>query len=171
MKARSGSPGALSGTGGIQLLEDAHCKRIQVEGKVKETCKDGFSVEAMRRKAFYPGTQMDVKFVETPENCLGETLLFSIARTENHGRNIFLSMRKLLEQVQQKARKNFFNSLTVGTVLTGTLTWLKSYGAFLELIAGVVGMLHISEPTWSRVRNPKEIVKSGDTVQGLSNNY
>jgi small subunit ribosomal protein S1 len=68
-----------------------------VEGKVKETCKGAFSVEAMKRKALYPASQMDVKFVETPENCVGETLLFSIARAGNNGHNMFLSMRNLVE--------------------------------------------------------------------------
>jgi len=156
---------ALSGIGGIQLLEDAHCNRIPVEGKVKETCKGGFSVEAMKRRAFYPVSQMDVKFVETPENYVGEILLFFIARTEDNSGNIFLSRRKLLEQVQQKARKNFSNSLTVGTVLTGTVIRLMPYGAFVELIPGVEGMVHISELSWSRIENPEEVVRSGDTGQ------
>ena len=65
---------------------------------------------------------------------------FSIARAENNGGDIFLSGRKLLEQVQQKARKNFSNSLTVGTVLMGTVTRLMPYRAFVELIPGVDGM-------------------------------
>jgi len=90
---------------------------------------------------------------------------FSIARAENNGRNIFLSRRKLLEQVQQKAKKNFSNSLTVGTVLTGTVTRLMPYGAFVELIPGVDGMVHISELSWSRIENPEEVFRSGDTVQ------
>ena len=95
---------------------------------------------------------------------------FSIARAENNGRNIFLSRRKLLEQVQQKARKNFSNSLTVGTVLT-TVTRLMPYGAFVELIPGVDRIVHISELSWSRIEKSEEVVRSGDTVQSLSNNY
>jgi len=90
---------------------------------------------------------------------------FSIARTEDNSHNIFLSRRKLLEQEQQKARKNFSNSLTVGTVLTGTVTRLMPYGAFVELIPGVEGMVHISELSWSRIENPEEVVRPGDTVQ------
>jgi small subunit ribosomal protein S1 len=64
---------------------------------------------------------------------------FSIARTEDNGRNIFLSRRKLLEQVQQKARKKSSNSLTVRTVVTGTVTRLMPCGAFVELIPVVEG--------------------------------
>jgi len=90
---------------------------------------------------------------------------FSIARAENNGRNIFLSRRKLLGQEQQKARNNFSKSLTVGTVLTGTVTRFMPYGALVELIPGVEGMVHISELSWSRIENPEEVVRSGDTVQ------
>jgi len=96
---------------------------------------------------------------------------FSIARAENNGCNIFLSRRKLLEQVQQKVRKNFSNSLTVGTVVTGTVTRLMPCGAFVELIPGVVGMVHISELSWSRIENSEEVFRAGDKVQSLSNNY
>ena len=64
---------------------------------------------------------------------------FSFARAENNGRNIYLSRHKLLEQVQQKARKKFSNSLTVGTVVTGTVTCLMPCGAFIELIPVVEG--------------------------------
>jgi small subunit ribosomal protein S1 len=96
---------------------------------------------------------------------------FSIARAENNGHNIFLSRRKLLEQVQQKVKKKFPNSLTVGTVFTGTVTCLMPYCAFVELISGVDEMVHISELSWSRIENSEEVVRSGDTAQSLSNNY
>lgn len=64
---------------------------------------------------------------------------FSIVRAEDNVRNIYLSRHKLLGKVAQKARKKFSNSLTVGTVFTGTVTCLMPCGAFLELIPVVEG--------------------------------
>jgi ribosomal protein S1 len=64
---------------------------------------------------------------------------FSFARAEDNGRNIYLSRHKLLGKVEQKARKKFSNSLTVGTVVTGTVTCLMPCGAFIELIPVVAG--------------------------------
>jgi ribosomal protein S1 len=66
--------------------------------------------------------------------------------------------------VQQKARKNFSNSITVGTALTGTVTRLRPYGALVGLISGVDGMVHISELTSSLIDDSEEVVRSGDTV-------
>ena len=57
---------------------------------------------------------------------------FYIARAEDNGRNIYLSRHKLLGKVAQKARKEFSNSLTLGTVVTGTVTCLMPCGAFVE---------------------------------------
>jgi small subunit ribosomal protein S1 len=156
---------ALSGVGGLQLLTDAFRNRIPVEGRVTETCKGGFRVAVMQRTAFCPISQMDVKFVDTPENYVGETLLFVITQFEDKGRNIVLSRRKILEHEQRKAREAFFTTLTTGTVLTGIVTRLMPYGAFVELIPGLEGMVHISELSWSRVEKPEEAVRPGDRVQ------
>lgn len=156
---------ALSGIGGLQLLTDAFRNRIPVEGRVTETCKGGFRVAVMQRTAFCPISQMDVKYVDTPENYVGETLLFNITQFEDRGRNIVLSRRKLLEREQKKAREAFFTTLTTGTVLTGTVTRLMPYGAFVELIPGLEGMVHISELSWSRVEKPEEAIRPGDRVQ------
>jgi small subunit ribosomal protein S1 len=156
---------ALSGIGGLQLLTDAFRNRIPVEGRVTETCKGGFRVAVMQRTAFCPISQIDVKYVDTPENYVGETLLFNITQFEDKGRNIVLSRRKLLESEQKKAREAFFTTLTTGTVLTGTVTRLMPYGAFVELIPGLEGMVHISELSWSRVEKPEEATRPGDRVQ------
>jgi small subunit ribosomal protein S1 len=156
---------ALSGIGSLQLLTDAFRNRIPVEGRVTEICRGGFRVTVMQRTAFCPISQMDVKFVDTPENFVGETLLFMITQFEDKGRNIVLSRRKILENEQQKAREDFFTTLTTGVVLTGTVTRLMPYGAFVELIPGLEGMVHISELSWSRVEKPEETVRPGDRVQ------
>jgi small subunit ribosomal protein S1 len=156
---------ALSGIGGRQLLQDAFRNRIPVEGRISEVCKGGFSVEVMKQRAFCPLSQIDVKYVETPEDYVGQTYLFYLTQLEEKGRNIVLSRRKLLEQERQKAREDFIGALSTGMVLSGTVTRLMPYGAFVELIPGVEGMVHISELSWSRLENPAEIVSTGDHVQ------
>jgi small subunit ribosomal protein S1 len=156
---------ALSGIGGRQMLIDAFRNRIPVEGRVTGTCKGGFDVEVMKQRAFCPLSQMDVKYVEIPDDFVGQTHLFYISQFEEKGRNIVLSRRKLLEQERQKARQDFFGALSTGMVLSGTVSRLMPYGAFVELIPGVEGMVHISELSWSRIENPAETVNTGDRIQ------
>jgi small subunit ribosomal protein S1 len=156
---------ALSGIGGRQMLRDAYRNHIPVEGRVTGICKGGFNVEVMKHRAFCPLSQMDVKYVETPEDYVGQNHLFSISQFEEKGRNIVVSRRKLLEQERQQARQDFFDALSTGMVLSGTVSRLMPYGAFVELIPGVEGMVHISELSWSRVENPDEAVNTGDRVR------
>lgn len=156
---------AVSGVGDQRLLEDAFRNGIPVEGKVTEVCKGGFRVDVMKRKAFCPISQMDLRFVETPENYLGETYAFIIIQYEAKGRNIVLSRRNLLEREQQKIQAEFLATLESGAILAGTVTRLMPFGAFVELIPGLEGMVHISELSWSRIEAPESAVRVGEKVQ------
>jgi len=155
---------AVSGIGGIDLLMDAFEGEIPVEGKVKSLNKGGFEVEVVQRRAFCPISQIDLRYVEKPEEYVGETFQFLIAEFDEEGRNIVLSRRKLLDRELEKERKAFLEGLSVGAEIEGEVTQLMPYGAFVELGPGVEGMVHISELGWSRVENPDEILKTGDKV-------
>ena len=155
---------AISGIGGIELLQDAFASAIPVEGKVSATCKGGFHVEMLQQRAFCPISQIDVNFVETPEDYVGQTFQFLITQLEERGRNIVVSRRKLLAQAIEKEKEAFLGTLNKGDLLKGRVTRLMPYGAFVELTPGVEGMVHISELSWSRVQKPDEIVQVNDTV-------
>ncbi len=156
---------ALSGIGGLNMLEDAFNESLPVEGKVTEPCKGGFQVEIMQRRAFCPISQMDVTYVEKPEDYTGATFPFLITRFEENGRNIVVSRRKLLTMELEKTRAEFYKSLSEGDIYEGTVTRLMPYGAFVALSEGVEGMVHISEISWSRMETPEQALAIGDTVQ------
>jgi small subunit ribosomal protein S1 len=155
---------AISGAGKAALLEDAVQNRTPVEGKVTGVIKGGFTVDILGKRAFCPVSQMDVNYVETPEDFVGQTLRFLVTRFEENGRNIVISRRNLLQEERKAAQQAFFADVSVGDTLQGKVTRLMSFGAFIELTPGVEGMAHISELSWSRVDNPDEVVKPGDGV-------
>jgi len=155
---------AISGVGGIELLQDAYANAIPVEGKVSATCKGGFHVEILQRRTFCPISQMDVNFVETPESYVGQTFQFLIIQFEERGRNIVVSRRKLLAKAIEKEKTAFLSTLNKGDLLDGRVTRLMPYGVFVELTPGVEGMVHISELSWSRVEKPEDVVQVNDTV-------
>ncbi|MDD5673823.1 MAG: S1 RNA-binding domain-containing protein [Chitinivibrionales bacterium] len=70
-----------------------------------------------------------------------------------------------LKQVQDNPWTNITAKLAIGQPLEGTITRLASFGAFVELIPGIEGLIHVSEMSWQkRVNHPSEIVKPGDRV-------
>lgn len=155
---------ALSGIGGLAALEEAFENAVPVEGKVKGQVKGGYQVDIMQRRVFCPISQMDLKYIENPDDYVGETYQFLITQFEEDSGNIVLSRRALLDREQTKARRDFFEDIAIGAQVEGTVTKLMPYGAFVELFPGVEGMVHLSELSWSRVEKADEVLKKGDLV-------
>ncbi|WP_300668554.1 S1 RNA-binding domain-containing protein, partial [Desulfoluna sp.] len=154
----------MSGAGNLDLLFDVFSSGTPVEGKVNEQVKGGFSVALMGMRAFCPVSQIDTAFVEKGDEFIGKSFSFLVTRIEGNGKNIVISRRKLLEAELQEVRAAFLEGLSLGDTLEAKVIKLMPYGAFMELHAGVEGMVHISELSWSRVKTCEEAVKVGDTL-------
>lgn len=155
---------AISGAGGDHILEEAHAKAVPVEGKVKGVIKGGFEIEILKRRAFCPISQIELRYVSTPEDYVGQTFEFLITQFEEGGKNIVVSRRVLLEQEQQKNRETYVQTLVVGSTVQGRVTKLMPFGAFVELVPGVEGMIPISEMAWSRTEKVEDVMAVGDMV-------
>ncbi|MCF8110677.1 MAG: 30S ribosomal protein S1 [Desulfobacteraceae bacterium] len=156
---------AMDAQSGIHQLYEAHRSAIPVQGRVTETCKGGFRVAMAGKTAFCPVSQMDAVYVENPESYVGAEYEFLISRIEENGRNIVVSRRELLMRHMAEQKEQFLKNVSVGDIIEGKITRLMPYGAFVELIPGLEGMVHISELSWSRLEKPEDAVSAGDTVR------
>lgn len=57
------------------------------------------------------------------------------------------------------------NKYAIGTPVTGRVTKVENFGAFVEVEEGVEGLLPVSELSWQRIRHPSDVVKEGDTLR------
>lgn len=55
----------------------------------------------------------------------------------------------------------------IGTIVTGKITNLLPYGAFMELEAGIEGLIHVSEMSWKEIADPSEVLNRGDDVTAI----
>jgi small subunit ribosomal protein S1 len=56
--------------------------------------------------------------------------------------------------------------LQPGSKVSGRIVNVADYGAFMEVVPGVEGLIHVSEMSWSQhLRNPQDFIKQGDTVE------
>lgn len=156
---------AISGVGGLNQLKDACSQKIPVEGKVTATCKGGFEVEILKRRAFCPVSQLDLSYIESPEDYVGKVYSFLITRFEENGRNIVVSRRELLKKQQDAEQKEIYKKLTLDSEWDGRVTRLMPFGAFVDIGAGIEGMVHVSELSWSRVETPQDVVRIGDSLR------
>lgn len=153
------------GANSITELEYAVAHGLAVDGLVTEVIKGGFEVQLGGIRGFCPISQMDLRFVDQPELHLKQRYQFRITRLEG-GRhpNVVLSRRALLEEAARAEAEALRSRLAPGLVLTGTVTTLKPYGAFVDL-GGLQGMVHISELGFQRVEHPQDVLHEGQSVE------
>ncbi|AFD05803.1 30S ribosomal protein S1 [Solitalea canadensis] len=73
-----------------------------------------------------------------------------------------------LKQLQSHPWESLDTELQVGSKVKGKIVTVADYGAFLEIIPGVEGLIHVSEMSWSQhLRNPQEFMKVGDEVEAV----
>jgi small subunit ribosomal protein S1 len=144
-------------------LEDAFQSGLPVEGKVERAIKGGYEVRLGRQRAFCPISQIDVRGADASAH-EGQLYQFRIIEYKDGGSNIVVSRRALLEEEQQANAAEVRDKIVSGAVLTGRVASIREFGAFVDLGAGVQGLLHVSEMSWSRVSSPSEIVKAGEEI-------
>src|SRR5689334_19966452 len=144
-------------------LEDAFHSGLPVEGKVERAVKGGYEVRIARQRAFCPISQMDIVRTDAPAH-EGRVYEFRIIEYKEGGRNLVVSRRALLEEQQRASAADVRQSIVAGAVLSGRVTSVREFGAFIDLGGGVQGLLHVSEMGWSRVSDPSQVVKPGDEV-------
>jgi small subunit ribosomal protein S1 len=144
-------------------LEDAFQTGLPVEGKVERAVKGGYEVRIGRQRAFCPISQIDVRGADVSAH-EGHVYQFRIIEYKEGGSNLVVSRRTLLEDEQRANAAGVRQSIVAGAVITGRVTSVREFGAFVDLGAGVQGLLHVSEMAWSRVSDPSEVVKPGEEI-------
>ncbi|MDD5719308.1 MAG: S1 RNA-binding domain-containing protein [Candidatus Krumholzibacteria bacterium] len=153
-----------SGKAALQALQDACAAGAPIEGKVTSTNKGGFTVDLGGLRGFCPFSQMDLRRVENPQPFIGTNQRFKVLEISPDGRNIVLSRRALLQQEREEHAHLTRANLAPGAVLTGHVTRLMPYGAFID-IGGLEGLVHISQISHQRISDPSDLLRQGQEVQ------
>ena len=144
-------------------IEEAFRSGLAVEGKIEREIKGGYEVRIGGQRAFCPYSQIDIARAADSAQHLGRVYEFRIVEYGEGGRNIVVSRRALLEEQQRAAADAVRRSIVVDAVLTGRVVSVRDFGAFIDLGAGVQGLLHASEMGWSRV-DPAQVVETGQPI-------
>lgn len=144
-------------------LEDAFRSGLPVEGRIEKVVKGGYEVRIGRQRAFCPFSQIDIVRTEQQAH-EGRVYTFRIVEYKEGGRNIVLSRRALLEEQQRAEATEVRRSIVPDAVLQGRVTSVREFGAFVDLGAGVQGLLHVSEMGWSRVKDSLPTLQPGDEI-------
>jgi small subunit ribosomal protein S1 len=104
--------------------------------------------------------------ISKPEDVLtvGQELQVKILSIDPETQKISLGLKQLQSEPWVTAAER----LVAGQRITGTVTRLTDFGAFVEIEPGVEGLIHISEMSWGKkVRHPSDLLKQGERVDAV----
>lgn len=144
-------------------VEEKFTSGENVEGEVIEVVKGGLILDIGLR-GFLPASLVDLRRVKDLTAYLGQHLEARVIEMDRNRNNVVLSRRVVLEEGRKHERQNILAKLQKGQILTGTVSSIVDFGAFVDL-GGIDGLVHISELSWSHVNHPSEVVAVGDQVE------
>ena len=94
---------------------------------------------------------------------LGDEIVARVLKVDEDNRRVSLGLKQLGPDPWTTAAERY----APDTRVQGTVISLTTYGAFIEVEPGLEGLVHVSELSWRRVKHPRDILKQGQTVEGL----
>ncbi|CCO22691.1 30S ribosomal protein S1 [Maridesulfovibrio hydrothermalis] len=145
-----------------QLLETLEEEQT-VKGKVKNITEYGVFIDLGGLDGLLHITDMSWKRIKHPKEmvALGDELELKVLNFDKEGQKVSLGLKQLVPDPWEDISGKY----PEGAKYSGKVTNLADYGAFVELEAGVEGLVHISEMSWTRkLRHPSQMVRVGDEV-------
>jgi small subunit ribosomal protein S1 len=155
------------GADGASELAQAKEAGIPVMGTVTGVNKGGVDVDVAGVRAFCAISQLDDRYVEDAATYVGKKMEFRVTKYEagrGGNANVVVSRKALVAEENAARAVETRKHLSVGAVVSGTVTRLADFGAFVDL-GGLEGMLHISELGFGRVGHPNEVLSEGQRVE------
>ncbi|OGQ40155.1 MAG: hypothetical protein A3A85_01695 [Deltaproteobacteria bacterium RIFCSPLOWO2_01_FULL_42_9] len=144
-------------------IEEAYNTGKTIEGRILQKIKGGFSVDLHGITAFLPGSQVDTRLMNNPDKLLNSLCIFKVLQYDRRKPNIVVSRRAVLEEERERIKKDTVHVLEEGKIVEGIVKNTTNYGVFVDL-GGIDGLLHVSDISWGKIKNPADIFKVGDKI-------
>jgi small subunit ribosomal protein S1 len=134
-----------------------------VEGKISNIVDFGAFVDLDGIDGLIHISELSWSHVNHPSEILsiGDTVSVKVLDIDRDRQRISLG----LKQTQEDPWQRVVDTYNVGDELEGTVTKVVTFGAFVEILDGVEGLVHISELAQHHVENPRELIRPGDPVR------
>ena len=135
-----------------------------LEGVVTEVVRGGVIVVSNNARLFIPASLATANRNDKLEDLVKKTVRFKVIEVNKQRRRAVGSIRAVLKSERKAAEEKFWAEATEGEVRKGVVKSIMKFGAFVD-IGGVDGMIHVSELSWNRIKDPSEVVSIGDEVE------
>ena len=134
-----------------------------LEGVVTEENKGGIVVSVGGVRVFVPASQSGLPKEADMSQLLKQKVRVKITEVNRGRKRVVGSIRAVAQKERRERAEAIWSEMEVGNKYHGTVKSMTSYGAFVD-IGGIDGMVHVSEMSWGRIKNPAEMFSIGDEV-------
>ena len=144
-------------------IEEAAESGAVLEGVVSGENKGGVVVNVKGVSVFVPASQTDLPRDAELSQLIKKTVRLKITEVNKARKRVVGSIRRVAQAERRERIESIWNEIEVGKKYHGVVKSLTSYGAFVD-IGGIDGMVHVSELSWSRIKQPSDVLSVGDEV-------
>ena len=152
--------------GWLELLQHNR-DGLTVTARMVDQNRGGVVVNFQGIRGFVPFSQLAPVPSDSREQVIaermGQEFPFHILEIDQARERLVLSERAIWQKKQEEERDLFIAELEEGTRVTGRVTSLRGFGAFVNL-GKAEGLVHISELSWTRIKGPEEVVSVGQEL-------
>ena len=151
---------------GLKIWDDMAAfaeNKTTIEATITEENKGGLVATYKGIRVFIPASQSGVAKGGDMAGMVGKTVSMKITEVNRARRRVIGSIRAVTSEARKANQEKIWAEIENGKKYHGVVKSLTSYGAFVD-IGGVDGMVHVSELSWNRIKNPAEVVKVGDEI-------
>ena len=142
-------------------LENKTVLHVKVEGIVN----GGVIVMIEGLRGFVPASRLSLSYIEDLETFLLKEIDVQVIDVDQANNRLVLSARELLKAKEKEEREAQLASVQIGSVMKGVVETLQNYGAFVKLENGLSGLVHISQISQKRIKQPSDVLSVGDEIE------
>lgn len=146
------------------IVADYLDKKTVLTVKIEGVVNGGVIAMVEGIRGFIPASQLSLSYVENLEDYLLQEIEVQVIEAVQADNRLVLSARGLLRAKEKQAKEALIASVEIGSVLTGTIETIQTYGAFVRLENGLSGLVHVSQISDKRIKSPDAVVSVGQTV-------
>lgn len=141
-------------------LEKGTVLKVTVDGVVN----GGVIAMVEGLRGFIPASKLSLSYIENLEDYLTKEVEVKVIDANQSENRLILSARELLKAKEKEEKAKLLASVETGTVLSGKVETLQSYGAFIRLENGLSGLVHVSQISDKRIKMPSDVLEEGQDV-------
>lgn len=146
------------------MVADYLEKKTVLTVKIEGVVNGGVIAMVEGIRGFIPASQLSLSYVENLEDFLLQEIEVQVIEADQADNRLILSAKGLLKAKAKAEKEALIASVEVGSVMTGTVESLQTYGAFIDLGNGLSGLVHISQISDKRIKTPAAVLEVGQSV-------